>query len=480
MPAPILVAPAEVAPGGARAAALEAALVRVENVTVIDDLADGIAGETPMNEFVLEGGLSVDDQFFLIDPQPAVSDTFESITGVLRFTFERNKLLPRSALDVIIGPPALVGFAPETAVIYAGETGPSAPAIEVALSNVSAEPTFVAVTSGDESRVTVSGGGVLVPAGELSAPVELTGVAPGGPVTLTATLDTTSLQASVTVLDPSSPPVPISLEPNPLDLVIGQTADLTLTLSAPVPQSGLVVDLVASGPEVSVPATVMVPGGESTVLVPVTGVGPAGTATVTASAGGPESVQAEVQVREAPVVGLVLAEIFYNPSGSDSGKEWVKLFNGTGQAIDLGGWSLGWGGTSYTTGTQDLQGVVQPGQCFVVGGPTSDASNFLPVLDQAVDLDPDIQNGSSPGDGVALFHVAAAQITAVTVPADAVVYGSNNDSNLLGPDGQPFASALVGGTGSDRSLIRTRLDLWEVNDTPNAVACPGVAPALVP
>jgi len=40
---------------------------------------------------------------------------------------------------------------------------------------------------------------------------------------------------------------------------------------------------------------------------------------------------------------IVINEIFTNPAGDDTGKEWVELFNPTSQTLDLTGWQLGAG-----------------------------------------------------------------------------------------------------------------------------------------
>lgn len=49
-------------------------------------------------EFVVTGDLRVDDQIHLI-PSVTVGRTFTYLRGVLRYTRERDKLLPRGATD---------------------------------------------------------------------------------------------------------------------------------------------------------------------------------------------------------------------------------------------------------------------------------------------------------------------------------------------------------------------------------------------
>jgi hypothetical protein len=146
----------------------------------------------------------------------------------------------------------------------------------------------------------------------------------------------------------------------------------------------------------------------------------------------------------------ILSEVFLDPSGADDGSEWVEIFNDGGTPIDLSGYSLGWGGLDYTTGTVQLAAIVLlPGQYFVVGGPTSDASNGDPVYDQVANFTPDLENSgpSQPADGVALFDVPAALIAPATVPIDAFIYAgpvrSTNSNGLLDESGLAGAVDFV-------------------------------------
>lgn len=93
IPAPEVVAPAAVATGGPRAAALEGVLVTVQNVTVT-------AVNAPMGEFTVASVLPVDDYIFLT-PTPAVGTVYSSITGLMHFRNSLHKLLPRAAEDLV-------------------------------------------------------------------------------------------------------------------------------------------------------------------------------------------------------------------------------------------------------------------------------------------------------------------------------------------------------------------------------------------
>jgi len=139
-----------------------------------------------------------------------------------------------------------------------------------------------------------------------------------------------------------------------------------------------------------------------------------------------------------PVGDLWVSEVMYNPSGFDDGSEWVELFNAGSTAIDLSGYSLGWGGADYTTGVLQLLGTLLPGQYFVVGGPTSDADNGNPAYDQVANFGPNLVNSFFSSGGVALFDVVAASVTPATVPVHAVIYGGlvlGNSNGLIDETG---------------------------------------------
>lgn len=98
VPAPAVLDPADIADGGPDAEAYEGVLVRVESVTVTDANPDA---PSDYNEFVITGGLRVDDFIHLITPDPVASDTFSSLTGIHHESYSHYKVLPRDAADVV-------------------------------------------------------------------------------------------------------------------------------------------------------------------------------------------------------------------------------------------------------------------------------------------------------------------------------------------------------------------------------------------
>lgn len=102
LPVPVLVTPSEVATGGQRADALESVLVEVQSVTVTDVAPPAAPGDSPpINEFVVDGSLRVDDLLHLASPFPTVGDGYAAARGVLHYRLNDSKLEPRAAADLL-------------------------------------------------------------------------------------------------------------------------------------------------------------------------------------------------------------------------------------------------------------------------------------------------------------------------------------------------------------------------------------------
>jgi predicted extracellular nuclease len=95
----VIADPTTIATGGSAAEDYEGVLVRVENVTVVDENPDA-----PMNfnEFAVTGNLRVDDLFFSMAQwtKPTLGTAFSSITGPLVYSFSNFKLAPRNPADL--------------------------------------------------------------------------------------------------------------------------------------------------------------------------------------------------------------------------------------------------------------------------------------------------------------------------------------------------------------------------------------------
>lgn len=428
--------------------------------------------QVPVHEFVVDDSLLIDDFFYKITPSPVVGDSFAAITGVLRWSFANMKLEPRSVADVVKGGPGLVGFSPALVYIQEGTTGLSNPPLVLSLSSPAVEPVWVSIESADPDVVVAEGDGVWIPQGQSSANVSLEALsADGQPVLLVATLGTQTKTAEVRVIGIDEQPQIVALLPETQLGITGKIATLTALLNIPAQSGGTWIEIEYDGPPgTDGPTEVLVPEGELSVDFDIQLPSVPADVYVLAAAGIGEAI-ALIEVTDNPPVGLLLVEIYFDHTDNDDGYEWVKLYNGTGVAVDLSTYSLGWGGENYLYGTAQLSGTVAAGECFVIGGPQKNAANGNPEYDLAYNLTPDLQNSGATADGVALFNVLATAITTSTVPIDTVVYGTTNSSNLLGPDGKP-APVTAPDTPAAQSIRRIGLSSWVAEPVPNSVSCP--------
>ncbi len=174
-----------------------------------------------------------------------------------------------------------------------------------------------ALNSSYSATIATSGGlGTIIIAPTASAlppglTMDLHGVISGTPT------QTGTFNFSVVAIDQSLPPqtftqaesitvttavAPIALSPNPLNLLANSSGNMTVTLSSPAGPNGQTVGLASSDSGIaSVPASVTVLSGTSSVSFQVTAGPTAGSATITASAPGATSGTATVVVTTRPM-----------------------------------------------------------------------------------------------------------------------------------------------------------------------------------
>jgi hypothetical protein len=270
---------------------------------------------------------------------------------------------------------------------------------------------------------------------------------------------------------------PLGCTPPPLEVAgTGPTTDPPGSTGASTDASG--VSLGSSATVASADGTSGSDEGEPTTTLPPDGTtsGEPTTTTATSEPGGSSSggMEGSTTTGEPGECHPVLAEVLYTLMGGDNSHEWIKLYNPCDAAVDMAGYSLGWGGGSYgETGVVNLNGMVGAGACFVVGGGAADNDNGNPVFDQVADFHMDLENGVAPGDGIALFLGDAASITGETIPIDAVIYGDNNDNGLIDASGTAPADSHVEGAPDGQSIRRTSLAAtWEVAPSLTPNACP--------
>ena len=324
------------------------------------------------------------------------------------------------------------------------------------------------LTSMEPERLEVPASLVFA-AGEKEAVVPLTAVLGGEePVVIKAQLLDVQLSAEVLVIGPDVVPVPIAMTPADPKVSVDGVAEVGVTIDIPGRPGGTVVTLLAEPEGIfSHPAEVVVAEGEFVAIFEITGMAPGAAVLTAATAAG--EVTGEVEVLEVPLLGLVITEVLYDTPGTDDGLEWVEIFNGTAQEIDLSDYSLGNGGNDYTASKVQLAGTLAPGACFVVGGPQSTADNGLPQFDQSYNIEPDLQNSGPKADGVALFDMPADDVSSVSLPIDVVIYGSANENGLIDTNGD-VAEVDVNDASSGHSIERLPGG-WQVQPEPTPNDC---------
>lgn len=163
---------------------------------------------------------------------------------------------------------------------------------------------------------------------------------------------------------------------------------------------------------------------------------------------------------------LIITEVYYDHAGMDADFEWVEIFNTGPGPVDLTGYTLGNGGTSYDFSTVPLQGTIASCETFVIGS-ASTVDNGAPTIDQVFDFDPDFQNSGSTADGVVLFGPGADP--GIDCPLDAVIYGAaGSNANGLRDQSCGVGDVDVGDAGSGSSIERTSLaGDWIVQASPD-------------
>jgi large repetitive protein len=359
LPAAVLVNPAEVAANdGGLSARLDGVLVRVENVTVLNNNPDaGLRDTPPINEFEVTGNLRINDFLYLVAPFPAVGQQFQSITGVLELRNNQYKIEPRSAADFVYGPASITSLSPETVFIREGQSATLPTPLTVQLSNPEATPVAINVVSSGPEVLVGNAGAVTVAAGQISAPISLTGVS-AGTVTVTATRGTSMRTASVRVVGASEMARLVSLTLPASTVNPGATVVLTATLDIPA-ASDTVVNLTLNPATFgTIPATVTIPANAVSVSCNVViDAAAGGVARVTATLGG-DNFSSDVTVFPVSATNHIVISEFASRGAVSAFDEFAELYNPTAAAIDISGWKLQ---TKSATATSWTDRVVFPG-----------------------------------------------------------------------------------------------------------------------
>ncbi len=413
LPTPVDVTVAQVATGGARAAALEGVTVH---------LTDGAFTVTSVNamfnEFRLNDAINVDDLLYLPVPFPAVNDALTDVTGILGLRFMDSKLNPRSANDLLSGPPRLRALTPASSFVREGQADvPAFPtAITVDMSRAVTVDTVVTVASSNDLVASVVGGNVTVLAGQSSAVVRLNGVMPGS-VTLTATLGTDMATTTLNVLGAAQPSAVVALEPGTVTMRPGATQTFTVVLDVPAAADTMVALSQVPAAAGTLPVMVTIPVNALGVTFDYVDGMMAPSVVLTATLN-TSMASSTVTITDTTTDHLVINELDYNQAGTDAAS-YIELYNGTGAAVDLTELAVvlingATGQPEYARFALASAGTSLPHDRYLVIANAGVLAPLGPDVLKITATGDFIQNGP---DGVALIN------TATTTLVDALSYG---------------------------------------------------------
>lgn len=166
---------------------------------------------------------------------------------------------------------------------------------------------------------------------------------------------------------------------------------------------------------------------------------------------------------------IEIVEVMYDPIGfGDDQHEWIKIHNPNCYSVDLSLYKIATGGLSFIERIQ-LSGVINAGDCMIIGGPISDSTNGNPIFDIPIDFPyAGIENAGTIADGVAIYY---GEINTSSKPIDVVIYGESNDNNLPGTNGLPSV-VHVGDAPAGFSIIKSN-NIWQINPIGSSpTSCP--------
>ncbi len=148
---------------------------------------------------------------------------------------------------------------------------------------------------------------------------------------------------------------------------------------------------------------------------------------------------------------VVINEVMYDPSGSDSGYEWIELYNPNLSMVNLMNWKIQKAGTSFSNVFTFSEIMIGSG-CFLLIGETNiENADIITTLG--------FQNGGSATDGIRL-------VSADELYTDTILYDSPNSNDLeddTGNIGDIFAPDVSGGNTLARKKDGEDTDNCEID-----------------
>jgi len=135
---------------------------------------------------------------------------------------------------------------------------------------------------------------------------------------------------------------------------------------------------------------------------------------------------------------IKINEFLANPSGTDTNREWVELYNSGTTTVDLSEWSLEWGTSGFSNSAELTGWALGPDEYLLIGGSDVAAAHVVASLN--------LGNAGSSADGLRL-------VDCLDVAVDTVIYGNPNTDDWPDDSGA-FATSLADKPDDDKSLAR--------------------------
>lgn len=359
-----------------------------------------------------------------------LTNTQNGCTDTLNSAFILN---PCDTSCRILAPPTL-SLSPASLSLPAGTQGN----MTVTISQTQLVATTVTLTSSAPAVASVPPT-VTIPAGLTSATFQVTGVSPGGPVGITASVSlpgVTPANANVSVTS-----LGITLLPNPLNMYgpVGSTATMSVQLGATV-ASPVTVTLNSANPAVvSVPASVTVPANTTTTNFTVTksGTSAAGV-TVTASLPATLGGSSSSAVVNAPALALTLnVPSSVNAGSQANGTVALSHAQTTNTVVQLQSSNSGWASV--------------PASVTIPAGSTAAVS--FPVTGVATDNPPPSVNITASVPAIPSIPPVTGTVTVAAMTVSLSPAGST----IPGPPGSTVTLTLTLGSAAAPNPITVNL-----------------------
>jgi hypothetical protein len=136
---------------------------------------------------------------------------------------------------------------------------------------------------------------------------------------------------------------------------------------------------------------------------------------------------------------IVINEVLVDAAGTDAGHEWIELYNSSTELVDLSGWEIQWGTSSYSRTHMIGSLAVEPGEYILLGGEWVEGRHELAEFN--------FGNAGASADSLRL-------VNADEVVMDTLVYGSPNTDAWSDDFGGP-ATSLAPVAADGETIART-------------------------